>query len=173
MAGVALTAPYSGLRPERYFFDNPLIKNGEVVNFGDLVGMDSNGFVVNASKTAGSVVFARGVAMPVDDNSTDTYLTGDGTTVRCAISRIAVIKRTAANPLNSTIVPGLAKGARVYLGALGTATVSNYTCTQTSTNGDGLQPVGFVDSSGLILEIDVMPNCIAYQTSGNSVVGVG
>lgn len=166
MAGAALTTPYNFSEPELIGQDNALIKSAEIVNQGDLVATDTNGFVVQATKTTGGVIQAEGVAFWPDENSTVTSRTGDGTTIRCAICRIATILN-----VNSTLVPGLGKGKRVYLGPVGTATVSNYTCTQTTTNGDALQHVGYVSADGTKLYIFVAQAGLIYQTSGNSIVG--
>lgn len=166
MAGVALTTPYTMMGPELIGQDNALIKLSEVINEGDLAATDTNGFVVQASKTTGAVTQAEGVAFFPGNNSTITSRTGDGTTLRCSLARYAIIRN-----INSTLVPGLGKGKRVYLGAVGTATVSNYTCTQTSTNGDALQHVGYVSADGLSLYIFVAEAGLQVQTAGNSNIG--
>jgi len=178
MAGAALTTPYQVQKPDLMFMENYLVKTSEVINYGDLVGVDTNGLVVNASKTASAIVVPRGVAIAIANdaatsgtaNSTQTSVTGDGT-IRVGIARMATITRQGT-ALNTTIVPGLAKGAAVYLGAIGTSTVSNYTCTKTTTNGDALLQVGWVTADGLSLEIGPFDTTfLNYQTAGNSVVG--
>lgn len=166
MAGTALTSPYNFSEPGLIMQDDAFIKNLEVINEGDLVATDTNGFVVQASKTQSAVTQAEGVAFFAGNNTTITSRTGDGTTQKCAIVRVATILG-----VNSTLVPGLGKGKRVYLGAVGTSTVSNYTCTQTSTNGDALQHVGYVSADGTKLYIFVTQAGIQVQTAGNSNIG--
>jgi len=165
MAGAAQTTPMILTEPTLCFKKNFLIKNAEIVNEGDLVGMDTNGFVVVASKTAGSIIKALGVAFFEGNNSTITSRTGDGTTQRCSIARYGLMLNA-----NTTLVPGLAKGAPVYLGPVPTSTVSNYTCNLTSTNGDAIQQVGWVSDDGTTLEIFVVEAGLKYQTAGNSTV---
>jgi hypothetical protein len=145
-----------------------LIKSAEVVNEGDLIGLDTNGFIVAASKTQGATVKAIGIAFFDDNNGTFNTKTGDGTTVYCSIA-----KRGKLLNATSTMVPSLGKGLPIYLGPVPTTTVSNYTCAQSTTNGDLLQEVGYVGQDGVTLHIRVDSiNMIKYQTSGNSVVGV-
>lgn len=145
------------------------IKSAEVINHGDLVGIDTSEKVVVATKATGAVIKAVGIAVFTDEYAGNVVRTGNaGGTIKCSIARTAVID--GAN-LTSTIVPAINGGLTVYMGEAPTATVSNYTCTQTSTNGDGLQPVGFVDAN-LDLVLDVSSAMFKYQTSGNSVVGV-
>lgn len=169
MAGTTLAPGLTMMQPngDDLFKGDFLIKNLEVINEGDQVGMDSNGFIVNASKTTGAVVQSWGAAMFPGNNGTNNVRTGDGTTIKCAIARKAVILGAT-----STMVPGLGKGKRVYLGALGTATVSNYTCTLTSTNGDAIQPVGYVLDDGVTIEVFVVMGVFQYQTAGNSTVNI-
>lgn len=165
MAGAALTTPYVMQKPDLIGQDDALIKTSEIINEGDLVATDTNGLVVQASKTQSAVTQAEGVAFFPNNNATYTSKTGDGV-LKCAIARMAIITN-----INSTLVPGLGKGKRVYLGAVGTATVSNYTCTQTTTNGDALQHVGYVSADGLSLYIFVAQAGFQYQTAGNSIIG--
>ena len=149
-------------------FDNEaLIKNLEVINEGDLVAVDSNGFIVQASKTSGSVIQAMGVAFFHGNNSTNNVRTGDGTTIKCGIARKANIVGA-----NTTMVPGFGKGKRVFLGPVGTASVSNYTCTLTTTNGDAIQQVGWVGLDGTTLEIFFTDGLFQYQTAGNSTANI-
>lgn len=141
-----------------------IIKTAEVINAGDLVGMDTNGLIVNASKTQSAIVKALGCAFFPTDNTTNNVRTGDGT-LKCAIARHAIIQGAT-----STMVPGLGKGKPVYLGAIGTTSVSNYTCTLTTTNGDAIQEVGYVSDDGVTMEIFVFQSGFQYQTAGNSTV---
>lgn len=167
MAGAILGTPLNLQGPSDLFFADPLIKSAEIVNECDLVGLDTNGFVVVASKTQSAIVKALGLAMFVGNNSTYNVRTGDGTTQKSGIARKARIYN-----VNSTTVPGLGKGKPVFLGPVTTTTVSNYTCTQTTTNGDALQHVGYVSADGTYLEIDFTLSGIQYQTAGNSTVNI-
>lgn len=166
MAG-AVTAPSVQLtNPSEIRLGSFLIKNAEIINEGDLVGVDSNGFVVVASKTAGSIIKPQGIAFFFDNNGTGGARTGDGTTVLCGICRAARI-----GGITTTTVPSLAKGLPVYLGPTPTTSVSNYTCALTSTNGDAIVPVGYVSSDGKFLDVTVDINAsLEYQTAGNSIL---
>lgn len=166
MAGAVLGTPLNIQGPAEMFFSNPLIKLAEIVNEGDLVGLDTNGFVVVASKTTGAIVKALGAALFVGNNSTVNVRTGDGTAMPSGIAR-----KCRIYGINSTTVPGLGKGKPVFLGPVTTTTVSNYTCNQTTTNGDALQLVGYVSPDGTYLEIDFTLSGFMYQTAGNSTVG--
>lgn len=166
MAGAILGTPLNIMGPAEMFFSNPLIKLAEIVNECDLVGVDTNGFVVVASKTQAAIVKALGAALFVGNNSTNNVRTGDGTTILCGIAR-----KCRVYNVNSTTVPGLGKGKPVFLGPVTTTTVSNYTCTQTTTDGDELQHVGYVSPDGTYLEIDFTLSGFKYQTAGNSTVG--
>lgn len=124
------------------------IKSATDINQGCLVRLDSNGEVVEASKTQAAVVVAAGVAIFTDEHGTATLRTGvAGLTVKCAIARKCRIKG-----LDTTVVPAVAAGLRLFLGALPTATVSNYTATRSTTANDQLQLVGECISA---TEIDV------------------
>lgn len=166
MAGAILAPGLVMIYPsgEDLFKQDAIIKTSEIVNAGDLIAEDSNGLIVQASKTTGAVITAWGVAFFPSDNSTSNVRTGDGT-LKCAIARKAVIQGCT-----STMVPGLGKGKRVYLGAVGTTSVSNYTCNLTTTNGDAIQHVGYVAADGTTLEIFVIDAGLQYQTAGNSTV---
>jgi hypothetical protein len=166
MAGAATTGAMLLTKPRKTRPTMYLIKTSEVINEGDLVGLDTNGLIVVASKTQSAIVKAIGLAFFADNNGTGGARTGDGSTVKCAIAEGALLLNA-----NSTLVPSLAKGAPVYLGPVPTSSVSNYTCALTSTNGDAIQQVGFVDSDGTTLIIDVPQTSeLKYQTSGNSIL---
>lgn len=168
MAGTILTTPYNLIEPDHQFSQEYLINNGDTVNSGDLVGVvvvSGVGYITPASKTQGAVVIAWGIAFYPGINSTITYRVGDGLTQRCAIARSGIL-----TGVNSTLIPALGAGKRVYLGAVGSATVSNYTCTQTTTNGDALQPVGYVSNDATYVELFIVSGGFQYQTAGNSTV---
>lgn len=169
MAGAAITAPGYLVKPDKVI-GTYLIKNAEVINEGDLIDIDTNGFIVAASKTQGAAVKAEGIAFFDDNNGPgQTARTGDGSTVKCGLAKRARIKG-----MNGTLVPGIGKGKPVYLGPVPTTTVSNYTCTQSTTAGDLIQTVGTVDSDGTTLVIDVdSTNQFAYQGAATSVVTYG
>ena len=163
MAGAALTTPIVVTNIQDIFVQNALVKNAEVVNFGDLGAIDTGGFIVVASKTQGATVKAQGVIVFSDENGTAVTRTGDGTTVRASLAKKARISN-----INSTKVPGLDEGLPVYLGPVTTTTVTNYTCTQTTTVSDLVQCVGFANSDQTALDIHVAPEStvIAYSTAG-------
>jgi len=167
MAGFALVAPGNAVIPGP-IIGNFLVKNAEIINNGDPVGIDSSGLVVCASKTQGAIVKAIGFAIMVDDLSggTASYVTGDGSTVYIGICRHCKILG-----VNSTLVPSLAKGLPVYLAAscVTAGTVSALTCALTTTNGDLIQELGFVMPNGTDLWLDCpTQNGFKYQTAGNS-----
>lgn len=166
MAGAVLAPGLTMTQPDGPFlFQNDyLIKTSEIINEGDLVGMDSNGLIVQASKTQSAIVKALGFAFFPGNNGTGNTRTGDGV-LKCAISRKGIILGAT-----STMVPGLGKGKPVYLGAVGTTSVSNYTCTLTTTNGDAIQEVGYVMDDGVTIEVFVFQSGFQYQTAGNSTV---
>jgi hypothetical protein len=151
MAGAVLAPILTVTQPDLLFKGDYLIKNLEIVNEGDLVALDVNGFVVVASKTSGAVVQAWGAAFFPGNNGTNNVRVGDGLSVRCAISRKVLINGTTV-----TTVPGLGKGKPVYLGAVDTTTVSNYTCTKTAVSGDAVQQVGYVIDDGFTIEVFVV-----------------
>lgn len=137
------------------------IKSGEIINEGDLVGLDTNGQVVAASKTQGAVVKALGVAFFDDNNGTGQTRTGvAGLTVKCGIC-----KKCHISGLTGTLVPSIDDGLPVFLGAVPTATVTNYTCARSTTANDKIQQVGFATSPTEI-EVDVIPETeFIYQSA--------
>ena len=170
MAGAILAPGLTFQQPsgEDCFKGEWLIKNGDTINEGDLVGIYTTGgvtYITPASKTAGSIVKALGVAFFPGNNGTSNVRVGDGTTVKCSIARKAIITGTT-----TTMVPSLAGGLPVYLGPTPTTSVSNYTCALTSTNGDEIEQVGWVSPDGATLEIFVTGAGMQYQTAGNSTV---
>jgi len=170
MAGAAYTTTIPILKNPRGVIGTFPIKSGEIINQGDLIALDSNFQVVVASKTQGAIIEAQGVAYFDDDNGTGGAKTGvAGLTVKCGMCKQARI----AN-LNSTLVPALAGGGtkKVFLGPVPTATVSNYTCTQSTTPADKIQIVGQVVSATEI-EVDVNYSGFAYQTSTTSTAVFG
>lgn len=169
MAGAAWTStPPLLTKPQKVRGGYP-IKSGEIINQGDLVGLDTNGQVVAASKTGGSTVKAIGIAFFDDDNSTaQAARTGVANlTVKCGICQQAGLKFSSAYA--ATQVPSINKGLPVYLGDVATGTVSNLTCAQTTTDTDLVQEVGHVDADGLTLLLNVvLNNDFAYQNAANS-----
>ena len=172
MAGAAITAPMIFVAPAAGF--NPRmvpIKSAEVINQGDLVGIDTNGQMVAASKTQGAIVPAQGIAWFPDELGMATSRTGvAGLTVKAAICRRCKLKSAT-----STLVPSLDQGLRVYLGPVPTSTVSNYTCAKSTTVADHLQTVGWVEDDGTTLEIDVTNTGmgIVYQASASTNIASG
>lgn len=163
MAGAIATAARVVTKPRGIIGTFP-IKNSEIVNAGDLVNLDTNGQVVVASKTQGAVVKALGIAFFEDENGTATYRTGvAGLTVKCGIAKKAHISN-----LTGTLVPSINNGLPVFLGAVPTATVTNYTCARSTTANDKIQQVGFATSATEI-EIDVVPESeFIYQSATTS-----
>lgn len=166
-------APYTTTVPRVQYFEefigNYPIKSGEIINNGDLAGIDTNGQMVVASKTAGSVVVATGVAIFDDEHGGAQARTGvAGLTVRASL-----YKRARIGNLNGTLVPSLTKqGLAVLLGPTPTATVSNYTCAITTTNTDEVQAVG-VSVDGSTIEVDVDPPFLKAQTAGTTTLVQG
>ena len=159
MAGAAY-APLMTLVAPRDVIPGGIIKTSEVINEGDLVGMDSNGLIVVATNATAGIIKAIGMAFFEDNNGTGGTRTGDGT-LRCSIARKGKLKGAT-----STLVPSLGKGLPVYLTVVPTSTTSNYTCALTSNAGDAIIQVGFVEADGTTLDINVDPNAgIRYRTS--------
>lgn len=171
MAGATILSPMNLVDPGQVARRTVPIKSAEVINQGDLVFVDTNGQAVAASKTASAVVPAFWIAFFPDENGMATSRTG----VAALTVSIGLCKRARLRGANSTLVPSLAKGAKVYLGPVPTSTVSNYTCAQSTTNTDKIQCVGCVEEDGTTLNIDVSAAGaeFVYQTAGNSVVGLG
>lgn len=172
MAGFALVAPGNAVIPGP-IIGNFIVKDGEIINNGDPVGLDSSGYVVCASKTQGAIVKAYGFAIMVDDLSggTQTSVTGNVSTQPNQPVMVGICRHCKITGVNSTLVPSLAKCLPVYLAAaiVSAGTVSALTCALTSTNGDLIQELGFVmpDGTTLWLEVSVQ-NGFKYQTAGNS-----
>lgn len=163
MAGAALTTP---LTVKQAFDVSPLypIKSAEVVNEGDLVGLDSNGQIVVASKTQAAVVIALGFALFTDEHGTATTKTGvAGLTVKCAIARRGRISGFS----------GLTVGGRVYLDAAPTGGADNYwqTTTFAFNVNDQIQQVGRAISATEI-EVNVDQTLIGYQTVATTLAKV-
>lgn len=169
MAGAAYTTTVPTVLQFSDFVGNYPIKSGEIINNGDLAAPDTNGQLVVASKTAGSVIGATGVAIFDDEHGGAQSRTGvAGLTVRASLYRKAKIGN-----LNSTLVPSItAVGLPVLLGPVPTATVSNYTCAISTTNTDEVQPVG-VTLSATQIKIDVTAPFLKAQTAGNSTLTQG
>jgi hypothetical protein len=168
MAGAILAPGLTLIEPsgEDCFKGEWLINNGDTINEGDLVGIVTSGgvtYITPASKTQGAIVKALGVAFFQGNNGTNNVRVGDGTTQKCAIARKAIIQGA-----NTTMVPSFAGGLPIYLGPVGTTSVSNYTCALTSTNGDEIQQVGWVSPDGVTMEIFVIAAGFKYQTAANS-----
>lgn len=170
MAGAAYTTTVPILKNPRGVLGTFPIKSAEIINSGDLVALDVNFQVVVASKTQSAIIEAQGIAYFEDENGTVSSRTGvAGLTVKCGICKQARITN-----LNSTLVPALAGGGtkKVFLGPVPTATVSNYTCTQSTTAADKLQCVGQVVSNTEI-EVDVNYSLLAYQAAATTTVVAG
>lgn len=172
MAGFALVAPGNAVIPGP-IIGNFTVKNGEIINNGDPVGIDSSGYVVCASKTQSAIVKAVGFAIMVDDSSggTAAFVTGDVSTNPNNPVKVGICRHCIVRGVNSTLVPSLGAGLPVYLGPVGASagTVSALTCALTSTNGDAIQELGFVLPNGVDLWLEVSPqNGFKYQTAGNS-----
>lgn len=172
MAGFALVAPGNAVIPGPIIGNFP-VKNAEIINNGDPVGIDSNGQIVCASKTQGAIVKCIGFAIMVDDlaGGTTPYVTGNITAFPNAPAMVGICRHCKIKDVNSTLVPSLAKGLPVYLAAaiVSAGTVSALTCALTTTNGDAIQELGFVMPNGTDLWLEVSPdNGFKYQTAGNS-----
>ena len=173
MAGVALTTPFQMIRPDEHQImpGSVVIKLSEVINEGDLVGIDSNGFAVVATNAAGAIVKCLGAALFGFDNIGITSMVGDGLTIGASQTVIQIARQCIIRNVNSTLVPGLAKGAPVYLGVVDTATVSNYTCTYPGVNTKGVIEVGVVNPDGTSLWIFAPSvTSLVWQTAGNSTI---
>lgn len=152
------------LQFEDYLGNYP-VKSAEIINNGDLVGIDSNGQLVVASNAAGAVIAAVGVFIMDDEHGGATSRTGvAGLTVRGS-----VYKKARIGNLNSTLVPSITKvGLPVLLGPVPTATVSNYTCAIPTANTVEVQPVGQnVDATTIEVSVQ-MGGFLKAQTTGNS-----
>lgn len=171
MAGFALVAPGNVVIPGP-IIGNFTVKNAEIINNGDPVGLDSNGQVVCASKTQGAIVKAIGFAIIIDDLSGGTVssVVGNVTAFPNNPVRVGICRHCKIKDVNSTLVPSLAKGLPVYLAAaiVSAGTVSALTCALTSTNGDAIQELGFVLPNGVDLWLEIMGTGFKYQTAGNS-----
>lgn len=169
MAGAAYTAgPLLVSHPSDFVGSFP-IKSGEIINEGDLVGVDSNGQMVVATKAA-TAVRALGAAFFDDANGTgDTTRTG----VAALTVRASIARKMRIRGLTTSIVPALNNGLPVFLGEVPDGTASNYTCTRSTTDTDAIQQVGFARSA---TEIDVQVEGamdFLYQTAANSVTRYG
>lgn len=169
MAGAAFTTTVPIVTEFSEFIGNYPLKSGEIINNGDLAAPDSNGQLVVASKTAGSVVAATGMAVMDDERGVARSRTGvAGLTVFMSLYRKGRITN-----LNGTLVPSIVKtGLAVLLGPTPTATVSNYTCAISTTNTDEIQDVGVVENATTI-RVNVQPPFMKAQTAGNSTLTQG
>lgn len=171
MAGTALTSPGTVVIPGP-IIGNFTVKDGEIINAGDPVGIDSSGYVVCASKTQSAIVKAIGFAVIIDDLSggTATYVTGNVSTQPTNPVQVGICRHCKILGVNSTLVPSLGAGKPVYLAAVSaSATVSALTCALTSTNGDAIQELGFVMPNGVDIWLECsIQNGFKYQTAGNS-----
>jgi len=154
--------------PRSFFRDSYIVKPGVVVNQGDLVAVDNNGYVVVAEKTLLTVVRPWGVAVFTGDNGTKLSLVGDGK------RRVSVARKALLFLQIASLVPGVAPGLPVYLAAAPNGTTSNYTCETPSDAGDLIAPVGYVDSDGLTMCLDVSPTgALEIQNSDASIIDAG
>lgn len=145
MAGAAFTAPFQVSHPRNWVGNFP-IKSAEVVNQGDLVGVDTNGQIVVATK-ASTPVRPLGVAFFDDANGTGDFVR---TGVAALTVRASICRECRISGLNSTLVPSLDDGLPVFLGELPDGTTTNYTCAQSTTATDAIQQVGFARSATAI-----------------------
>jgi hypothetical protein len=171
MPGTALSAQGNVVVPDR-IIGSFTVANAEIINNGDPIGINTSGYIVNASKTAGATVKPVGFAVMFDDLSggTQSFVTGNVTAFPNSPVQIGVARHVKITNVNSTLVPGLVAGKPVYLAAVtASPTVSAYTCNPTATNGDLLLQVGFVMPNGvdLWLEAPTMAGFL-FQTSGSS-----
>jgi hypothetical protein len=172
MAGFALVSPGTVVKPDR-IIGNHIVKDGEIINSGDPVGIDSSGYVVCASKTQGAIVKCIGFAVIIDDLSggTQTYVTGNVTSQPTSPVMVGIARHIIIENVNSTLVPSLAKGLPVYLAAVGATagTVSALTCVLSSTSGDSIEEVGFVLPSGTALYLEApLFNGLKLQNAGTT-----
>jgi hypothetical protein len=146
MAGAIITKPMQVETPQD-LGASYIIRTGEIINEGDLVGLDGNGLLV-ASLNGTFPTSPLGCAF-FDSANASTYRTGDG------VMKASIARRAKIRNANSTLVPGLAKGAPLYLSLITTPTTSNYTCVPPSSQGNNTLSVGYVDSDGTTLIVDV------------------
>lgn len=162
MAGAAIGTPYRVAKVFNIFYKGA-IKSAEVINHGDLVSIDSSGFIVAASKTQGAIVKAMGVAIFDDEHGGASSRTGNAAgTITASIAMGAVLTN-----VNSTLCPGLTSEDTIYLGPVPTSTVGNITGTPSTTNGDRRQVVGSALSATSVV-IFIVPGDVNYQTSATS-----
>lgn len=144
MAGTAYSTPLSVMPIGPSLGRYPLA-NGEIVNNGDLVGLNSSGQIVVATNAAGGVVKPVGVCIFDEERGCQTTKTGNSAgTVYGTIYPGAKLWN-----LNSTLVPGLTQaGQPIYLGTAPTATQTNYTANAPTTPaGTEVVAVGISTSS--------------------------
>ena len=135
------------------------VKNAEIVNVGELCGLDSNGNIVVAGKNG---VIPVGVFV-ADSHGTASTFTGDSTgSVKGFLARRAVVSGFT----------GLTIGGRVFLANTSTGGNNNYTQTTPNTNGDKVLTVGIaISSTEVQVNLDQTP--LAYQTAASSVATIG
>jgi hypothetical protein len=146
MAGAIITKPMQVETPQD-LGASYIIRTGEIINEGDLVGLDGNGLLV-ASLNGTFPTSPLGCAF-FDSANASTYRTGDG------VMKASIARRAKIRNATSTLVPGLAKGAPLYLSLITTPTTSNYTCVPPSSQGNNTLAVGYVDGDGTTLIVDV------------------
>lgn len=169
MAGAAFTAPFQVSHPSDFVGNFP-IKSGEIVNQGDLVGVDTNGQIVVATKATGGPIKAVGMAFFDDANGTGDFVR---TGVAALTVKASVCRRARISGLNSTLVPSIDDGLPVYLGEYPDGTASNYTCAQSTTAGDKIEVVGYARSATAI-EVDVECNTeLLRQDAANTTIVYG
>lgn len=173
MAGFALTSPGNTVLPDK-IMGSFTVANGEIINNGDPVGINASGYVVCASKTSGAIVKCVGFAVLIDDlaGGTIANVTGNVVAQPNQPNVVGICRHCYIKGVNSTLVPGLAIGAPVYLGAVASSgTVSAYTCTLTTTAGDSIEELGFVMPNGVDLWLEApVFNGFRYQLTATSTV---
>lgn len=177
MAGAINTNMVPIQKPDNHWMypGEYLIKNAEIINNGDLIGGNTSGTVQVATNATGAIVKPLGAAFFDQDNIGLGALTGDGSTITTGIASRCSIGTPQA-PVTSTLVPGLAKFAPLYLGPVPTTTVSNYTCNipnllSGAAAGTAIIPVGFVSADAFVLHVIVTPDVgLQSQASGNSII---
>lgn len=174
MAGFALVAPGTVVIPDE-IIGVFTVKNAEIINNGDPVGIDSSGYVVCASKTQGAIVKCVGFAVMLDDlaGGTQMNVTGNVTAHPNDPVQVGICRKCKITGLNSTLVPSLGAGLPVYLAAAcaSAGTISALTCALTSTAGDSIEQLGFVMPNGVDVWLEAPSLSAAkYQSAATTTV---
>ena len=163
MAGAAFTTPLRIVTAEGISPSFP-VKSAEVVNVGELVGLDTNGDIVVAGKGTAQ---ALGVFIPTDTTyGSGSTFTGTSTgSIKGSFAR-----RARVSGFSQT------SGTRVFLGAVSSGGANNYSFTNPVAGGavaaDYVQSVGWVEENGDIVNVEVDQTPLGYQAAGNSFVAL-